>query len=125
MKHLTLVLCLLAGLVAVTTGVNADDGDHDHFEGKPAETLREAVANFREYNQRLKEILEGDLSDQDMVEIHELSYTLENALEKINAEFTQLAATLEEVHLASERLDEETVSTKGQEYLSVAEEVVD
>lgn len=90
-----------------------------------ADTLEEAVANFSEYNHKLEAILDGDLTEEAMVEIHELTYTLENALAKINAELTHLADTLEELHLASEEYDTETAMNKGREYLSVAREVIE
>ena len=34
-----------------------------HFEGKPSATLAQAVANFNEYNLKLKAILDGKLTD--------------------------------------------------------------
>ncbi|EWH01384.1 DUF6746 family protein [Halomonas sp. BC04] len=73
----------------------------DHFKGEPAETLADAVANFSEYNQQLAALLAQDeLSITDLGTIHELTYTLENALEKIDEEVETMAVTLEEVHLA-------------------------
>ena len=49
---------------------------------------------------------------------------MENALEKINAELTALTDTLEEVHVASEIADRDTVLTKGREYVSTARKVI-
>jgi hypothetical protein len=40
-----------------------------------------------------------------MVKIHELTYTLENALGKLSEDLAKAAVDLEEVHLASEKLD--------------------
>jgi mannitol-1-phosphate/altronate dehydrogenase len=97
----------------------------DHFEGRKAQTLKEAVANFSEYNKKLSAILaKRDLAPEDMVKIHELTYTLENALDKIRAETAALAQTLEEVHVASERQDAKTVKARGQSYLRTAREIV-
>lgn len=56
--------------------------------------------------------------------MHELTYTLENALRKINAELTALAGTLEAVHVASERADPATVKTQGKAYLVSTRQVV-
>ncbi len=121
MKALIPVLGLL-----IAAGTVQADERVDHFEGLPAETLTEAVENFAEYNDRLEAVLNrGELSPADLAEVHELTYTLENALEKINTEFTALADTLEEVHLASESSDPDTVATRGRAYLGTARTVVD
>lgn len=96
----------------------------EHFKGVPSDTLEQAVANFSEYNQKLAEVLAGELDNNAMVEVHELTYTIENALAKINAEFTELADTLEEVHLASEKFDAAEVQAKGDTYVSVATQVI-
>lgn len=114
-----LVVCL-----GVTLSVHADQRP-DHFEGKPAESLAEAVASFSEYNQKLADIVaKSELSAADMVEVHELTYTLENALEKIRSELDMLADVLEEVHVASERLDAEKIKSEGLKYLETAREVI-
>ena len=97
----------------------------EHFKGKPAETLEQAVSNFKEYNQKLEQILKGELSPEAMNEVHQLTYTLENALGKINEEFDTLAETLESIHLASERADANTVKASGQQYLDFSRQVID
>ena len=50
---------------------------------------------------------------------HELTYTIENVLAKINAELSTLAETLEEVRIASEAADIDRVQIDGHEYLSI------
>lgn len=95
-----------------------DDDQAEHFEGEEAANLEEAVANLVEYNDRLEELLEQDeLSAEDINQIHKYSYTLENALQKVQNETQSVAANLEEVHLASERMDEATVREQGNLYL--------
>ncbi|WP_342343986.1 DUF6746 family protein [Aromatoleum bremense] len=42
-------------------------------------------------------MLKGNVSDAAMADVHELTYTLENALGKMNEELTKLAETLERV----------------------------
>ena len=121
MKKLLAPLAL-AGLLGVA--VSAQATSVDHFKGLPAENLPEAVANFAEYNQKLADVLGGELTNEAMVEVHELTYTLENALEKIHAEVAELVDTLEELHLASEAFDPEAVKQQGEAYLSVATEIV-
>ena len=115
----------LTALIALS-GVAYGDDRPSHFKGLPAETLKDAVKNFSEHNGKLEALLnQGELSPEDLATIHQLTYTLENALNKINSEFEALAETLEEVHVASEHADAETVVNKGREYLSVSRQVID
>lgn len=93
----------------------------DHFEGKPSETLEQAVRHLSEYSKQLESLVEGDLSSADMGEIHQITYTLENALAKLDTDLNELAETLEEVHIASETADKETVKQSGKTYLEVIE----
>lgn len=92
----------------------------EHFKGKPAENLEVAVSNFNRYNQRLETLLKKDsLTADDVTKVHELTYTLENALAKINEELNKLADTLEDVHKASEKYDADAVQQHGDTYMEV------
>jgi len=114
-------LALFLGVCAVVTA----DGRADHFTGLPADTLEQAAANFSEYNTRLAAILgRNELTAEDMHNIHVLTYTLENALERINAELAVLADTLEELHVASETADYEGAKKHGAAYLNTARKLV-
>lgn len=118
---------LSASLACATPGVllASDDDRPDHFKGKPSETLEQAVGNFSEYNQKLADMLQQqNLSAEDIYKIHNLTYTLENALEKIEDEVEALEEVLEEVHKASERADGDTVSTRGKVYLEKAQTLI-
>lgn len=117
-RSIALVLALCAPL-AFASGA----GDK-HFKGEPAETLPQAVKNFSAYNQKLEAILNGKVDDSAMADIHILTYTLENALHKMNEEMAQLAETLEKVHKASEKLDREGGVSNGRAYLKVSREIV-
>ena len=122
MKRLT--FSLFAAMIGLTLPVLADDRP-GHYEGKPAETLEQAVANFSEYNTRLEAILErGELSSSDLHEVHRITYTLENALHKLEEEVEGLAEVLEEVHLASENADAATVEFRGREYLQMSRRII-
>ncbi|NIQ08568.1 MAG: hypothetical protein GWO08_00980, partial [Gammaproteobacteria bacterium] len=67
----------------------------DHFRGEPAATLEEAFENLVTYNRKLERLLDSKLTLQTMAEVHQITYTLENALQKINSEVDDLAETLE------------------------------
>ncbi|MEX1200049.1 MAG: DUF6746 family protein [Methylophaga sp.] len=96
----------------------------EHFQGKDAESLAQAVSNFNKGNQRLEKLLKQEtLSAADIATIHELTYTLENALAKINADLDQLAVTLEEVHLGSEDNDAVRVKKEGDKYLAITNDL--
>lgn len=118
----TLVLVLF---LAIGFSAKADEQRPEHFEGEPAETLEQALANFSEYNDKLAAILAKDeLSPKDLYEVHQLTYTLENALDKIRNEYEDLAETLEEVHVASEHNDTGTVKSSGKAYLDAGRQLV-
>lgn len=115
---------LVALSLAASTAAFADDRP-DHYEGKSAENLEQALANFSEYNKKFAAILaKKELVAADMHQVHELTYTMENALEKIRDELEDLADTLEEVHQASESADIAEVKKHGQIYLDTARKVI-
>lgn len=121
----TLVIAAAGALLAFAPASFASDAERpSHYKGKPAETLVEAVRNFSESNAKLDAILNGEVTNVAMSEIHELTYTLENALQKIHADMGELAETLEKVHVASEKLDREAIVKHGREYLSVSRQIV-
>jgi len=118
-------LLLGAALLGSASAVLASDTPIQHFKGLPAETLEQAVKNFSEANTRLEALLAKEqLVSEEIGEIHSLTYTLENALQKINADFRALEEVLEEVHVASERMEVETIRDKGRVYLDTARQVV-
>lgn len=116
-------------LLAIAGGVAAEELSPDgrpHFSGKEAATLKEALQHFEKGNEELEDYLEDDsIEGADLAHIHELTYTLENAIAKMQEELSALAATLEEVHLASEKGDVDIVLESGREYLSIADQFDD
>lgn len=111
-----LTLSTIAAALMFSMPALADD-DYDHFKGEPSETLEQAVANVSEYNNRLEKVLAGELTPEAMNEVHQLTYTLENALDKLDDELDDIAERLEEVHQASEYADPDTVKQQGAVYL--------
>lgn len=124
MKNIIKSAILTASLVVAGAAV-ADDERPSHFRGLAAPDLNTAVVNFSEYNNRLEKALAGDeLTDADLAAIHELSYTLENALEKINIDLDELAEILEKIHIASETANRDALKEAGPVYLNTARTVI-
>lgn len=125
MTHCALPAALLLACLTLSLGTAVAADRFDHFKGLPADSLEEAVRNFSEYNTRLSAVLEKDaLSAEDLATVHELTYTLENALDRISADLAELAELLEEVHVASETGGFEATLDKGREYLETARTLV-
>lgn len=98
----------------------------DHYEPEKSETLEEAVTHLRDYKQRLQKLLDKDeLSAADMEKVHQLTYTLENALKRINTELGGIAGDLETVHLASERREADTVRSRGSAFLEQVDTLIE
>lgn len=95
-----------------------------HFQGKESTTLQEALQNIETYNQELQQIIASDVDAVAMAKVHELTYTLEKALAKIQESVGQMAQDLEEVHLSSESLDADIVKNKGADYLQYSNQLV-
>jgi methyl-accepting chemotaxis protein len=83
----------------------------------PSETLAEAMDNLATYNARVEEVLaRDDLSVSDMEEIHQYTDTMEQAVARIATSMDDIAALLEEVHLASEGDDTEDLRDTAAAY---------
>lgn len=75
----------------------------DHFEGDSAATWSEAITLLNKANQELAQIAKtGQLSHQDSARIHQLSYSMENALATLSAQLNTTSQVLEQLHLSSE-----------------------
>ncbi|HEY9148267.1 MAG TPA: DUF6746 family protein, partial [Gammaproteobacteria bacterium] len=124
MKRTTYPLLLAVALGISAPAYASDDERPDHFKGKQAESIEQAYENLSVYNRKLEKLLEGELTPQAMAEIHQVTYTLENALQKLNREIDDVAETLEELHLASERNETAVTQEKGKAYLETAKKIV-
>ena len=113
----------LAAVLALSFAAGAQDQRISHYSGEPADSMPQALANLAEYNARLQALLAED--EVDLHTVHELTYTLENALQRIQADLADAAEALEAVHLASEAADAETVKTRGRDYLEVTRPLVE
>ncbi|HZJ95244.1 MAG TPA: DUF6746 family protein [Thiopseudomonas sp.] len=115
---------VLAVSMSVAAVALADDDRPDHYKGLASPDLQTAVANFSEYNTLLEQELSGELTNANLEKIHQLTYTLEVALEKIEDELDDLADVLEKVHLASENYDFEATKKYAPAYLETARKVI-
>lgn len=121
--HLSTALFVL--FIGGASAVMADERP-DHFKGLVPESPTEAVQNFSRFNRKLEDILaRASLSVSDLSEIHEITYTLENALAVIKEETANLANLLETVHLASENGGVDEVTRAGREYLDGARRIIE
>jgi DNA repair ATPase RecN len=97
----------------------------DHYQAKQAETVEQALANLHEYNAKLASLMEKEsLTPEELNQVHLLTYTLENALEKLRDEHEKLAEVLEEVHQASESADADEVQRSGRDYLERVQKLI-
>lgn len=111
----------ITALTATAFGLNAAWADSDkvqHFKGLDAPDLSTALTNLSEYNQKLSQVISKEnLTAEDLAEIHQLTYTLENAIERIEDEVEDIGEILENVHVASETMEPETAQSEAKKYL--------
>lgn len=113
-----ILICCLPALT-----VHADPVEH--FDGEPAPTLEAAMANLVKYNRQLQQALQGELDNADMMAIHQLTYSLENALQRLDTEVDNIEASLEKVHIASETGQPAVVREQGSQYLQQIGKITD
>jgi hypothetical protein len=110
---------VFALVIALSATVNASE--IRHYKGKDINTVEEAIAALQEYNLKLKAMLEAEeLKPQDMGKIHEMTYTMENALKLLEGSLKITQRNLEELHLSSERMETEKAKIYGGLYLEGA-----
>jgi len=96
-----------------------------HFQAKSADGVSEAVANLREANDKLANLLAGEVDDYAMHDIHSLSYTIEESLTRIVAELRLLHDTAADMHFATEGLKRDAVIDYGEAYLSGVRKIIE
>ncbi|MET4102489.1 DNA repair ATPase RecN [Roseovarius sp. MBR-78] len=97
-----------------------------HYAAEPSQTLAEALATLADYDARVETVLARDmLGVQDMDEIHEYTYTMENAVARIATEVEEIAAALEEVHQSSEGDDPDALRAAAKAYLALSAPLIE
>lgn len=110
-------LVITAALASATCQTLGDE-NYDHFPSLAAPDMATAYCNLATYNKKLAAIMsKAELSAEDMVKVHELTYTLENAVIRMQQTLDTLAEDLEKVHKASEVLKHETIKQAGSDYM--------
>lgn len=114
---------LSAGVLAVCLpGAALAEEQPTHYAAEPSETLEQAITNFVTYTARVQDVLARDpLTPGDMEEVHEMTYTLEVALARMNAELAALPDILEMLHKTSEGDDPEAMKAAGAAFLGIAQ----
>lgn len=111
-------LLLTISTILLTQVQIANAADSNHFPSLSATDIQTAFCNIQNYNKQLTAITSKEkLTALDMVKIHELTYTLENAVIFLKATLETVSVDLEEVHIASEKLDQTVIKASGQKYL--------
>jgi peptidoglycan hydrolase CwlO-like protein len=122
--HSILAISIMLSSLSFTAHAS-DDKRPDHFKGQASETLEQALVNLNKFNAQLASIVaKGQLEPADMAEIHQLTYTLEAALAKLNDEIEELKDVLEEVHKGSEMMQFERVRNNAERYLSTSQKIL-
>jgi hypothetical protein len=121
MKLYSLISAVFFASILLNGTVQARESRH--FKIETVENLAQAIDTFERYNRELKQRLSAETPEiATIVEIHEITYILEDALKQIGKDLTHLAEVLEELHLATEKSDAATTQTKGHEYLDLAQQ---
>ncbi len=108
----------IASLLFTLPNAQADE-TYSHFPSLASEDTSEALCNLAKFNEKLQTIVKKEtLTPEDMVKVHELTYTLENAVIRLQKDLDTIAIDLERAHLASEHLKWEKVKQSGEKYLS-------
>lgn len=112
-------LSATVGCLLLTASVAQADEKYSHFPSLDAPTTTAALCNLATFNQKLQVIAKKKaLTPEDMVKVHELTYTLENAVIRLKKDLDSIAVDLEKVHKASEHLDLKTIQSSGKDYLA-------
>mgnify|MGYP000235845573 CR=1 FL=1 len=125
--YLPIVLAVSTAFSSTTVfaGKSSETQDYDHFKGKEAGSYDAALTLFKQYNEKVEALINKDkLSYGDMHNIHEYTYTIENALAKINQEMNALAEQLETLHKASETAKSDSALAAGRTYIENAKRLV-
>ncbi|WP_223670251.1 DUF6746 family protein [Kangiella shandongensis] len=114
MKLLKLGFIALSFLIVATVSAS----EIRHYKGEDVNTVEEAISVLKKYNTELEKLLKAEeLKAQDMAKIHQMTYSMENALEILEGSLNITQRNLEELHLSSETMKTDKAQIYGQLYL--------
>lgn len=126
MNHASKLKSVLFGFAvsAMLSSASVIAADVDHFKGAEAKDLNTALCNLKAFDEKLQLIAnKSKLKLEDLAEVHQLTYTLEVALQKIQADINQAAIDLETVHKSSERAEFDNVKQASEAYLKTTKQL--
>ena len=116
-----LIISAISSVFLVISAASAEE-KYSHFPSLDAPNTTVALDNLAKFNQKLQAIAsKKDLTPEDMVKVHELTYTLENAVLRLQKGLNNIAVDLEKVHKASERFDQQTLRDSSEKYLTATQ----
>ncbi len=118
-----MLLATVVGIVTLASQPTLASDRPAHFKGEAIASQQQVLSTLAETNAKLTAILAGELNPTTMTEVHQLTYTLENALALIPAADDEIKEVLEEVHLGSESMDAERIRSNGEYYLQLAKKL--
>lgn len=108
----------LASLMVVVSSFSVQAADVDHFKGAASPDLQSALCNLQKFDKKMAKLVgKKKMEMEDLAEIHELTYTLEVAVQRVQSEMNVVAEELEKAHKGSEVLAEAKVKKAAKEYL--------
>jgi len=114
----------IAAFVLSVSSAQAEE-KYSHFPSLASENTSAALCNLEKYNEKLQAIVSKKaLTPEDMVKVHELTYTLENAVIRLQADLATIAVDLEKVHKGSEHMDKSTIKQSGKSYLDATRKIL-
>ncbi len=113
-----LIILITGSAIFFNADIAKAEEKYTHFPSLDAPTTSIALCNLVAFNEKLQVIAEKkELTPEDMVKVHEITYTLENAIIKLQKDLDTISVDLEKVHKASEQLDQATIKYSGDKYL--------
>lgn len=110
---------ILFGATALCVSNLSFASDIEHFKGLKPSTYQQAQVYLNEYNAKLATIVEdGIITPNEMAEVHQLTYTLENSLKRMKDSLEQIEEVLELVHKDSEHGRYEQGLINARQYLN-------
>ncbi len=118
MRNTLLTLTLAGAGVFFTGALTQASDDVNHFTGKASGSLEQAFVNLKEHNRVIVDIAAKEsLTALDAHTVHETTYTLEKALEKLKSELEATQVSLELLHKASEKNATGDIKALAETYL--------